>query len=152
MGSSPLDCGCTGQQHHKGFLKPNQAVDLARKLGVDVVVTGQVEAYEVDRFAGPSIPFLVSLPESRVKVELRYRVLEFSQDKTEMQGFIDQVAGQSRQLKRPRLLPPDERDITTSASARELNDAQERALEDLVDNMLASMAAQFAWVPPDFLP
>ena len=137
---------------HRGFLRPTEALDLARKLNVDVVVTGEVADYEVSRFGGHLIPFVVRLPEARVDVSLRYRVLEFSQDKTEMQAFLDEVAGHSRLMKRVQLLPPDSRDITTSASARELHEAQDRALHDLAGKMLASMAAQFSWVPPNFLP
>jgi hypothetical protein len=138
---------------HKGYLKPREAIDLARKLGVDVVVTGKVSQYEIDRYAGYQVPFLVKLPESKVKLELRYRIMEFySPDKTDMQAHIEQVEGQSRLHKRVRLLPSDRTDVTVNHSAGELNEAQDRAMNDLVGKMLASMATKFTWVPPDFLP
>ena len=137
----------------KGFLKPGEAMEIARKLGVDVVVTGRVSTLEVDRFAGVQIPYLVKLPEGRVKVGLRYRVLEFfGPNRGQVQAFLDQVDGESRLRKGVRLLPSDRRDITTSASAGEMHQVQDKALDDLVGRLLASMAAQFSWMPPDFIP
>ncbi len=137
---------------NRGFLKPREALELAQKLGVDVVVTGMVASYDVDRFAGLQVPYLIKLPEAHVQVGVRYRVLEFDNSKTQMQAFSQATKGSSRLRKGLRLFPTDGRDITASASAIELQMAQEAALDDLVDNMLASLAAQFSWVPPDFLP
>jgi hypothetical protein len=134
------------------FLKPRQALELATKLGIDIVVTGAVSKYEVDRFAGINIPFVVKLPEAQVEVGLRFRVLEFDATKTQMQAHNQEVKGTGKMRKGVRLLSGDRRDITASASAVELQEVQEKALDDLVDNMLAAMAGQFSWVPPDFLP
>jgi len=137
---------------HKVFLKPREALELARKLGVDVVLTGTVSAYEIDRFAGLQVPYVVHLPEAKVEVKLRYRVVEFSPDKTQMQVFSEEVAGQGRLRKGVRLLSTDRRNITARASAGELHLVQDQALSDLAGNMLAMMAAKISWVPPDFLP
>ncbi len=136
----------------EGFLKPRQALELAQKLGVDVVVTGVVSNYDVDRFAGLQVPFVIKLPEAQVEVGLRYRVLVFDDTKTQMQAFSQEAMGFSRLRKGMRLLPPDRRDVTATASAGDLQRVQENALDNLVNNMLASMASQFTWVPPDFLP
>ena len=137
---------------NKGFLKPRQALDLAMKLGIDIVVTGAVSKFDVDRFAGLNVPYVVKLPEAQVEVGLRFRVLEFDSTKTEMQAHNQEVMGTGKMRKGVRLLSGDRRDITSSASAVELQGVQERALDDLVGNMLAAMAGQFSWVPPDFLP
>ena len=137
---------------HRGFLSPVQAQRLARRLGVDVVLTGQIEDYEVRRFSGVNIPYVVRLPETRVDLRLRYRVLEFSADKTRMQQVIDQVEGHSRQPQSPRLMPTDPQDVTASPTAGQMMEAREKALNDLAGNLLAAMAARFAWVPPDFSP
>ena len=138
---------------HEGFLKPRQALDLARKLNVDVVLTGAVEEFDVNRFAGHQVPYVVYLPEARVELAMRYRVMEFfDEEKTEMQAYSDAIAGSGVLRKQPRLLPTSGRDITATASAGELEMVQERALDDLVGNLLASMAYQFTWVPPDFQP
>jgi hypothetical protein len=137
---------------NKGFLKPREALELAMKLGVDIVVTGAVSKFDVDRFAGLNVPYLVKLPEAQVEVGLRFRVLEFDSTKTEMKAHNQEVRGMGKMRKGVRLLSGDRRDITSSASAVELEGVQEQALDDLVGNMLAAMAGQFSWVPPDFLP
>ena len=136
----------------EGFLKPRQALELATKLGIDIVVTGAISKYEVDRFAGIGLPYMVKLPESQVEVGLRFRVLEFDATKTQMQAHNQEVVGTGRMRKGVQLLSGDRRDITASASAIELRDIQEDALDDLVGNMLAALAGQFAWVPAEFLP
>lgn len=137
----------------KGYLKPEEAMEIARKLGVDVVVTGTVSTFKVDRFTGVQIPYLIKLPEDRATVGLRYRVLEFfGPNRGQVQAFLDQVDGQSRLRKRVRLLPSGKRDITASATAVELHQIQDKALDDLAGRLLASMAVQFSWMPPDFLP
>ena len=137
---------------NKGFLKPREALELAMKLGVDIVVTGAVSKFNVDRFAGLNVPYLVKLPEAQVEVGLRFRVLEFDKTKTEMKAHNQEVRGMGKVRKGVRLLSGDRRDITSSASAVELDGVQEQALDDLVGNMLAAMAGQFSWVPTDFLP
>ena len=138
---------------HKGYLKPDQALDLARKLGVDVVLTGHVTEYQMDRFAGLHVPYVFYLPEAQAHLSLRYRVMEFfDPQKTEMQTFSGTISGLGQTRKRVRLLPVDRRDITAAANAGELQLVQEAALDNLVDNLLASMAVQFTWVPPSFQP
>ena len=136
----------------EGFLKPRQALELAQKLGIDVVVTGLISTFEVNRFAGLQVPFVIDLPEAHVEVGLRYRVLVFDDTKTQMQAFSNETEGISRFRKGMRLLPPTRRDVTAGASAGDLQRVQEEALTNLVGNMLASMASQFNWIPPDFIP
>jgi hypothetical protein len=135
---------------YQGFLSPAQAIRLARKLGVDVVITGEVEEYEVSRYNGSLIPHLLRLTEATVGLRLRYRVIEFSADKTELQAHIGEVQGRSRLKRRVQLLPAGERDITRNPSSRELEAAQDRAFSNLATNMLGAMAARFTWVPPEF--
>ncbi len=40
----------------KGALTPTESIELARLIGVDVVVTGTVSRYEIDRFAAVLYP------------------------------------------------------------------------------------------------
>ena len=135
----------------QGLLTPMEALDLGRKLGVDGVVSGTVSDYRVDRFAGLKVPYVFEIPETEVSVFLRYRVMWFtSQGKTEMEALTEEISGQGLVRKRLRLLPVDQHDITVSRSAFEIENAHESALDDLVDNFLGSMAAQFSWIPPDF--
>lgn len=137
----------------KGALTPEQAADLARKLGVDAVMTGSISDYKIDRFSGRHVPYLFEVPQTQVEVALRYRVLSFpGADPARMETFTQQVGGQGRVRDQVRLAPTDKRDITVSASARQLEAAQESALDDLAGQVLASMAAKFPWIPPDFLP
>lgn len=137
----------------KGALSAEQAVELARKLGVEVVVTGDVADYRIDRFAGLHVPYVFEAPQTQVEVKLRYRVLSFfSPDKTQMETFTQQVGGTGRLRRQVRLLPAQPRDVTVHTSARELEVVQEAALDDLAGKLLGAMAAQFPWVPPDFLP
>jgi hypothetical protein len=137
----------------KGALSAEQAAELARKLGVDAVVTGSISDYKIDRFSGRHIPYLYEVPQTQVEVALHYRVLSFQgADPARMETFTQQVGGQGRVKDQVRLLPADKRDITVAASSRQLEAAQEEALDDLAGQVLASMAAKFPWVPPDFLP
>ena len=132
-------------------LSPMEVLDLGRKAGVDVVVTGTVSDYDVDRFSGLKIPFLLELPETEVKVSLRYRVMWFTGPaRLEMEAYNQQVWGRGVIRKRPRLLPADRRDITVQRLSAEIEGVHEAALDDLVGNLLASMATQFSWVPPEF--
>ncbi|MFH1567670.1 MAG: hypothetical protein ABIL09_06675 [Gemmatimonadota bacterium] len=134
-----------------GTLNPRQALDLAHRLGVDVVITGTVETYEVDRFAGPTVPLLFEVPRAGVRVGLRYRVMWFADAaRADMELLTEEVSGQGWARQRVRLLPADRQDITVGHTAKEIEMAHDVALEDLVTNMLASLAAHFSWVPPDF--
>ena len=135
----------------RGALTPRQSVELARKLGVDVVVTGTVAAYDVDRFAGLRVPYLFELPETEVEVGLRYRVMWFSSAaRTDMEAYTETVTGKGTLRKRVRLLPADRHDITVSRTAAELAATHESALDDLTGSLLDSMARNFSWIPPDF--
>ncbi len=135
----------------KGVLTPAQAAELARKLGVDAVITGSISVYNIDRFSGRHVPYVFEVPQTKVQVELRYRVLSF-QAPGRIETFTQQVGGQGRVRDQVRLLPTDKHDITVSASSREVEAAQEEALDDLAARVLTSMAAKFTWMPPDFLP
>jgi hypothetical protein len=135
----------------KGALSPRESVDLARKLGVDVVVSGTVSQYEVERFAGLRVPYVFELPETDVVVGLHYRVMWFADPaRTDMEAFTEQITGKGTLRKHVRLLPADRQDITVSRTAADLEGAHESALDDLVGNLLASMARTFSWIPPDF--
>ena len=136
---------------HSGTLSTAEAAAVGRALGVDVVVSGQVFDYHVDRFAGLKVPYVFELPETSVEVALRYRIMWFTgPERVEMESLTEEISGRGLIRKRVRLLSTDARDITVRRSAKELNEVQNAALSNLVGNMLASMAAQFSWVPPDF--
>jgi hypothetical protein len=135
----------------KGALTPAESIELARRIGVDVVVSGTVSQYKIDRFAGLRVPYVFELPETEVEVGLRYRVMWFSSAaRTDMEALTDQIKGQGRVRKRLRLLPADQHDITVSRSAAELARVHDEALDDVVSNLLDSMARTFSWIPPDF--
>ena len=135
----------------RGALTPVESTELARLLGVDVILTGTVSQYEIDRFAGPRLPYIFELPETEVEVGLRYRVMWFSSPaRTDMKALSEQIVGKGTLRKRVRLLPADQRDITVSRSAAELARVHDSALDDVVSKLLASMARNFSWIPPDF--
>ena len=133
------------------------------------------------------------MPQAQAEVGLRYRVLEFDNNKSQMQTlnqkakpvgnliidnsdviapqeefdttknqiqahivlkneYSHEVKGVGKMRRGIRLFSGDQRDITSSASAVELQSIQEAALDDLVGNMLAAMAKEFSWVPPEFIP
>lgn len=140
----------TGVPQH-GVLTPRQSLDLARKLNVDVVLTGLVSEYDVDRFHGLNLPYVLEVPETEVAVGLRYRVMWFADAaRTDMEAFTEEVVGRGLLRKRVRLLPADRQDITVSRSAMDLARVHESALDDLAGKLLASMARNFSWIPPDF--
>ena len=118
---------------------------------MDVVISGEVSRYDTERFSGIKIPYLVEIPETAVSLSMRYRVMWFtSQTRTEMEAFTQQVSADGRARKRIRLLPVDRPDITVRRSAAEIASVHERALDNLVGNLLAAMATQFSWIPPGF--
>ena len=134
-----------------GTLSPPEAIQLGRQLGVDVVISGEVSRYDTDRFAGLKVPFVFELPETEVSLTMRYRVMWFtSPTKTEMEAFTQEVSAAGSVRKRLRLLPADRPDITVRRSAQEIESVHEKALDNLVGKLLASMATQFSWIPPDF--
>ena len=134
-----------------GMLSPPEAIDLGRKLDVDVVISGEISRYDTDRFAGLKVPFVFEIPETAVSLSMRYRVMWFtSPTKTEMEAFTQEVSADGRMRKRIRVLPADRPDITVRRSALEIAEVHEKALDKLVGNLLASMATQFSWIPPDF--
>ena len=134
-----------------GALTPAESIDLARRIGVDVVITGTVSRYDIDRFAGLRVPYLIELPQTEVEVGLRYRIMWFSSTaRIDMEAFTGQIMGQGILRKRVRLLPADQRDITVSRSAAEFARVHEAALDDVVSNLLDSMSRMFSWIPPDF--
>ncbi|MBT3346630.1 MAG: hypothetical protein HN712_13520 [Gemmatimonadetes bacterium] len=136
---------------HRGALRPQQLIDIARKLGVDVIISGAVSNYDVERFSGPRLPFLFEVPETQVKVGLRYRVMWFSSPaKIEMEALSQEIEGEGHLRKRVRILPADRRDITVARSAAEIRKVHEEALDSLVSNLLDNMAQHFSWVPPQF--
>ena len=140
----------SGVRSH-GMLSPPEAIDLGRKLGGDVVISGEVSRYDTERFSGIKIPYLVEIPETAVSLSMRYRVMWFtSQTRTEMEAFTQQVSADGRARQRIRLLPADRPDITVRRSAAEIASVHERALDNLVGNLLAAMATQFSWIPPGF--
>ena len=134
-----------------GSLSPMDALEVGEKLGADVVISGTVSQYEIERFAGLKVPYVFEIPETEVNVSLRYRVMWFSsQAKTEMESLTEEISGKGLLRRRVRLLPADRRDITVARSAPDIENAHDAALDDLVGNFLASMASQFSWIPPDF--
>ncbi len=136
---------------HHGYLRPVEAAELARKLQLDVVITGELEKYAVKRLAGPLVPFVYRLPEARVALRLHYRVLEFDADQIPRRTVIDQVEGSARVQQRLRLLPADRRDVTSAPTAPQLNEVETRAIDDLAAGLLADLADRFDWIPPEFL-
>ncbi|MEW6752663.1 MAG: hypothetical protein AB1505_17010 [Candidatus Latescibacterota bacterium] len=137
---------------HRGELKPEAAVALARRLGADAVLTGTVSDYSVERFGGKRVPFVVQRTEARVTVGLDYRLVELSPDRTTAESFLNRALGHGRVPQPVRVLSADRREITASASAPQLHGAQEEALDDLVAELLATLAGHYPWVPPDFAP
>ena len=103
-----------------GLLTPMEALELGRKLDVDVVISGTVSDYEVDRFSGRTVPFVFEIPETEVNVSLRYRVMWFAgSSRMEMEALTEEVSGSGLLRKRVRLLPADRRDITVARAAPE---------------------------------
>ena len=136
---------------HRGALTPHQLSDIVSKLDVDVIISGELTHYDVERFAGARVPFVFEIPETEVKVGLRYRVMWFSSAaRTEMEALSQEIEGEGRLRKRVRLLPADRRDITVARSAAEIRQVHEGALDDLVSNLLNNMSHHFSWVPPQF--
>ena len=137
----------------RGELKPEEALRLARRLRLDVVLSGRVARYEVERLTGTKVPYVFEVPEAAARVGLRYRVLSFADAaRTRVESHTQEAAGEGRVRRRPRLLPLDRRDITAVQPAGELVRIQDEALDDLVGNMLATLAERYSWVPPSFMP
>jgi hypothetical protein len=135
----------------KGNISGQQAIELGRKIGIDVFISGTVDDFDLKRFAGKKLPYIVEVPEAEVAIALRYRVQLLGGAK-ELERYDDEAVGKGHMVQRPRLLPSDKMDITATHNALALERIQEQALDNLVDNLLATMATRFAWIPPDFAP
>tara|TARA_B100000686_G_scaffold342883_1_gene422796 strand:+ start:1016 stop:2515 length:1500 start_codon:yes stop_codon:yes gene_type:complete len=134
-----------------GILTADKAMEIGRALDADVVVSGQVIDYRVERFAGLKVPFIFEVPKTVVDVGLRYKIMWFtSPAKTELESLVGVIAGRGLVSKRMRLMTPYAQDITIERTAVDMEEVQTAALFDLTDNLLSSMSAKFDWIPPDF--
>ncbi len=133
----------------KGNISAKQALNLAKKLGIDAFISGTVDDFDCQRFAGKKVPYIIEIPKATATVALRYRVQILSGTDA-LERYDYEAIGKGGMAQRPRLLPVDRMDITATQTALELADIQEAALNNLVDKLLSNMAMNFAWVPPDF--
>jgi len=131
---------------HKGYLPPQEALALARKLDVDIVVTGVVDRYEIKRFGGTRIPFLFARPETEIKMGMRFRVIEIDEAGIETHAQTHAVQGVRSEKLGMRFIPYESRNITKNATAMQMNNLQDEVLDDLVGSMLATMVEKSKWL------
>ncbi|MEE3233057.1 MAG: hypothetical protein VX294_02740 [Candidatus Latescibacterota bacterium] len=134
---------------HKGYLSPQKALELARKLDVDIIVTGLVDHYEIKRFGGARIPFLFSLPETEIRMGMRFRVIEIDEAGIETHSQTHAVQGVRSEKLGMRFIPYESRNITKNATATQMNNLQDAVLDDLVGSMLAAMVEKSKWLSPE---
>ena len=133
----------------KGYLPPQKALELAKRLDADIVVTGRVDHYEIKRFGGRTIPFLIARPETEISMGMRFRVIEIDDAGIETH-FQTHVVEEMQSAKLGlRFIPYENRNITRNATAMQMNDLQDAVLDELAGNMMATLVERSRLLTPE---
>jgi hypothetical protein len=133
----------------KGYLPPQKALELAKRLDADIVVTGRVDHYEIKRFGGMTIPFLIARPETEISMGMRFRVIEIDDAGIETHSQIHVVEEMQSAKLGLRFIPNESRNITKNATAMQMNDLQDAVLDELAGNMMAKLVEKSRLLTPE---
>lgn len=126
------------------FLDPDAAMNLARKSDVDVVITGRVLQYEMNRSAKPNVPLVLGLPNTQAQMEADIRIVD-RRAQGQVLSFL--LSGTGRQGRGIRMFPTSRDDRTSYLNAVEKERIWTEAIQEMVSELMREMADRFKWFP-----
>ena len=125
------------------FLNLDGATDLAGASGADLVITGLVLKYDLERMPSAQIPLVVGFPKTTAYVEADVRVVEPRKRAMVLSG---RMSGRGERGQGIRLLPTSSDDQLTYLGAVEKEQLRDEAVQKLVTNIVLSMRPNFKWL------
>jgi len=126
------------------FLDPDTALRMAELSEADIVITGRVLRYEMERAARPNLPLVVGFPQTQAFLEADVRVVD--RRKSE-EVLATHLAGSGRQNRGVRLFPTSSDSRTDYLNVIERDRVWDEAIQQMVDGLLREMSASFDWFP-----
>jgi hypothetical protein len=126
------------------FLDPDTAVRLAQEANVDVVITGRVLRYEMDRASKPNLPLVVGLPQTRALLAADIRVVD-RRNKGNVLSFS--LTGTGQQNRGIRMFPTSGDDRTSYLSALDKQRVWTEAIVHMLNDLFEGMHDNFEWFP-----
>ena len=124
------------------FLDPDAALQLAQQVNANVVITGRVRRYELDRSSRPNLPLVFGVPQTVAYVEADFRLVAPEQGEV----FAGSLVGTGRRSRGVKMFPTSARDDRTDyLSVLEKDRVWNEAMQQMVEQLLKEMAGTFSW-------
>lgn len=126
------------------FLDPDAAMRLAQNANVDVVITGRVGRYELERASKPNLPLVVGLPQTRAHLAADIRVIDRRDNGKVLSFSLNGVGQQGRGV---RMFPTSGDDRTSYLSALDKQRVWTEAIVQMLSELFDGMHDNFEWFP-----
>jgi hypothetical protein len=126
------------------FLDPDAAMRLAQNANVDVVITGRVVRYELERASKPNLPLVVGLPQTRAHMASDIRVIDKRNNGKVLSFSLNGVGQQGRGV---RMFPTSGDDRTSYLSALDKQRVWTEAIVHMLSELFDGMHDNFEWFP-----
>jgi hypothetical protein len=126
------------------FLDPDAAMRLAQSANVDIVITGRVLRYEMERGAKANVPLVVGLPQTRALLAADIRIVD-RRENGKVVAFS--LTGTGVQNQGVRMFPTSGDDRTSYLSALDKERIWTQAIQHMLTNLFAGMRENFNWFP-----
>jgi len=126
------------------FLDPDTALRMAQLSQADVVITGRILRYEMDRTSRPNLPLVVGFPQTQALMEADVRVVDRRENQEVLAAHL---SGAGRQGRGVRLFPTSGDNRTDYLNVIEKERVWEEAIQQVVNGLLEEMAQNFTWFP-----
>lgn len=126
------------------FLDPDAAIRLAEQSSVDIVITGRILKYELERDARPNLPLVVGFPGTQAEVHTDVRIVDTRKDGEVLSA---QLSGTGRKNRGVRLFPASQDDRRSYLSVIERNRVWDQAIDQMVAGLIKEMVNNFDWFP-----
>lgn len=126
------------------FLDPDAAMRLAQSSNADVVITGRVLRYEMERGNRANVPLVVGLPQTRAHVAADIRIVDRRENGKTMSFSLTGTGTQGRGL---RMFPTSQDDKTSYLSVMEKQRVWTDAIQQMLTHFFTGLRENFAWFP-----
>ncbi|MDA0748569.1 MAG: hypothetical protein O2954_18775, partial [bacterium] len=126
------------------YLDPDAAMRLAQMSNADVVITGRVLRYEINRTSRPNLPLVVGFPQTVATVEADVRVVD---PRGQKEPLSLRILGTGRNARGVHLFPTSTDDRTSYLSVIERERIWDEAGQQVVGDLLTEMSQTFKWLP-----